>query len=89
MTLQYESDDPSISHLEIVDHMLDNDHKELVYVYEEGHYNDPDVDGVPMDIYSQLCWDVANTEEHEEGGMKCGFTITVKYGGGYDLEWDS
>ena len=62
--------------------------KQLVYSYEEGSYNTPVVDGVEMPVYSQLCSDVANTEEHAEGGKKCGFTLTPTGGLGCDIKWD-
>ena len=82
------SDDPSTSHMDIAEHMISRDRKQLVYSYEEGRYNTPVVDGVEMDIYSQLCWDVSNTEEHAEGGKKCGFTLTPTGGHDCDIEWE-
>lgn len=86
---QLRCDDPSTAHMDIAEHMLARDRKQLVYSYEEGRYNTPVVDGVEMDVYAQLCWDVANTEEHAEGGKKCGFTLTPT--GGHDcvIKWDN
>lgn len=68
--------------------MLARGRKKLVYSYEEGYYNTPVVDGVEMDVYSQLCWDVSNTEEFEEGGKKCGFSLTPTGGFNCDIQWD-
>ncbi len=85
---ELKSDDLSISHYEIAEHMIARDRKKLVYSYDEGSYNTPEVDGVEMPVYSQLCWDVSNTNEFKEGGKKCGFTLIPTAGHKCDIHWD-
>lgn len=85
---QLQCDDLSTAHMDIAEHMHGRDRKKLIYSYEEGYYNTPEVDGIKMDVYSQLCWDVANSEEHAEGGKKCGFTLMPTGGYECDIEWD-